>query len=93
MMLRFHLDAARKQKRFLTVVFVDYGKLFDSVDRRVIPVVLGHCSVPDPVDADVMQLYNNFSAAVSARFGLTETFDTTSSVLQGLPCCLISLSC
>ena len=50
------LNAARKHKRYLTVVFVDYGKAFDSVDRRVIPVM--HYGVPDPAVADVMQLYH-----------------------------------
>ena len=54
MMLRFILDAARTHRRSLTVVFVDYSKAFDSVDRRAIPVVLMHYSVPDPVVADVM---------------------------------------
>ena len=83
MTLRFLLDAARTQKRSLTVVFVDYGKAFDSVDRRAIPVVLRRYGVPDPVVADVMQLYYGSTAAVSTRFGLTETFDTTSGVLQG----------
>ena len=41
MTLRFLIDAARTQKRSSTAVFVDYGKAFDSVDRRAIPVVLG----------------------------------------------------
>ena len=40
MTLRFLLDAARTQKRSLTVVFVDYAKAFDSVDRRAISVVI-----------------------------------------------------
>ena len=83
MTLRFLLDAARAQKCYLTVVFVDYSKAFDSVDRRAIPVVLRHYCVPDPAVADVMQLYHGFTAAVSTRLGLTETFDTTSGVLQG----------
>ena len=83
MTLRFLLDADTTQKRSLTVVFVDYGKAFDSVDRRAIPVVLRHYGVPDPAVADVMQLNHGSSAAVSTRIGLTETFDTTSGVLQG----------
>ena len=81
--LSFLLDAARTQNRSLTVVFVDYGKAFDSVDRRAIPVVLRHDGVPDSVVADVMQLYHGSSTAVLTRFCLTETFDTTSGVLQG----------
>ena len=83
MMLRFLLDAARTQRRSLTVVFVDYCKAFDSVDRMAIPVVLRHYGVPDPVVVDEMQLYHGSTAAVSTRFGLTETVDTTCGVLQG----------
>ena len=82
------------QKRSLTVIFVDYGKAFDSVDRREIQVALRHYGVPDPVVADMMQLNHDSSAAVLTRFGYTETFDTTSSVLQGdtmLPHILILL--
>ena len=81
--LRFLLDAARTHKRSLTVVFVDYGKAFDSVDRRTIPVVIRHYGVPDPAVADVIQLHQGSTAAVSTRFGHKETFDTTSGVLQG----------
>ena len=83
MMLRFLLDAARTQKRSLTVVFVDYGKAFDSVNRSEIPVVTRHYGVPDPFVVDVMQLHHGSSAAVSTSLGLTETFDTTSGVLLG----------
>ena len=61
MTLRFLLDAARKQKRSLIAVFVDYGKAFDSLDRRAIKVVLRHYGVPDPVVVDVMQLYHGSS--------------------------------
>ena len=53
------------------------------MDRRPIPVILGHCGVPDPAVADMMQLHHGSTAAVLTHFGLTETFDTTSGVLQG----------
>ena len=79
MTLRFPLDAERTQKRSLTVVYVDYCKAFDSM----ILVVLMHYGVPHSVVADVKQLYHGSSAAVSTRFVFTETFDTTSGVLQG----------
>ena len=83
MTLRFLLDAARTQKRSLTVVFVDYGKAFDSVDRRAISVVIRHYCVPNATVADVILLYHGSTAAVSTRFGHTEAFDTTIGVLQG----------
>ena len=83
MTLRFFLDAARTLRRSLTVVFVDYCKAFDSVDRRAFPVVLRLYGVPDPAVAEVMLLYHGSTAAVSIRFELTETFHTNSGVLQG----------
>ena len=83
MTLRFLLHAARAQRCSLTIVFVDHGKTFYLVDRRAIPVVLRLYGVPDPVVTDVMQLYHGSTATVSTRFGLTESFDTTSGVLQG----------
>ena len=83
MTLRFLLDAARTLMRSLTVVFVDSGKAYDSVDRWAILVVLRHYGVPDPVVVDVMQLYHGSTAAVSTHLGLTETFNATSGVLHG----------
>ena len=70
MTLRFPIDAARTQTCSLTVVFVDYSKVFDSMDRRAIPVVLRHYALPDKVVAGVMQLHHGSNAAVSIRFGL-----------------------
>ena len=52
------------------------------MDRRAIPVVHRKNGVPDAAVADVMQLYHSSTAAVSTRFGLTDTFDTTSGVLR-----------
>ena len=72
MTFRSLFDAARTQKRYLTAVFFDYSKAFDAVDRRLIPVILRLNGVPDPVLADVMQLYHGSSAAVSIRFGLID---------------------
>ena len=94
MTLRFLLDAARTQKRSLTVVFVDYSKAFDSVDRRAIPLVLRHYGVPDPAIADVMQLYHGSTAAVSTRFGLRQKRSIPPVVFyKGIPCRLTSFSC
>ena len=55
MTLYLLLDAARTQKRSLTIASVDYSKAFDSVDRRTIPVGLKHYNVPETIVADVMQ--------------------------------------
>ena len=79
----FLIDAVSTQTRSLTVVCIDYSYVFGLVDRWAILVILRHYDVVDTVDADVMQLYHGSTAAVSTRFWLTETVDTTSGVLQG----------
>ena len=64
MTLRFLFDAARTQKRSLTVALVDYSKAFDSVDRWAIPVVLRLYGVPGPAVADVTHIGHGSTAAV-----------------------------
>ena len=83
MTLLFLLSAARTQKRSPTVVFADYSKACDSVDRRAIPVILRNYGVSGQVVDDVMMLCHGPSAAVSTSYRLTETFDTTNGVLHG----------
>ena len=80
MMLRFILDAARTHKCSLTVVVFLLLQGLQFSGQKGYPC---HYGVPDPVVTDVMQLYHGSTAAVLTRFGLTETFDTTSGVLQG----------
>ena len=40
MAFRYILDRCRVSKRMTTIIFVDFNKVFDSIDRRAIPIVL-----------------------------------------------------
>ena len=40
MALRYILDMCRVSKRMTTIIFVDFIKAFDSIDRRAISIVL-----------------------------------------------------
>ena len=64
-----------------TIIFVDFSKAFDSIDRHAISMVLSRYGVSELLIANVMQFYIGTSAVVA-----TETqkfFPTTSGVLQG----------
>lgn len=81
--LRRVLEEARIHQSCVVCVFVDFKKAFDSVSRSAIPLVLQAYHVPEKLVAAVMALYRNTTAAVITPDGLSDTFSTTSGVLQG----------
>ena len=83
MALRYMLDMNRVSKRMTTIIFVDFSKAFDSIDRRAISIVLSKYGVSELLIANVMQFYIGTSAVVATAHGNTEIFSTTSGVLQG----------
>ena len=66
-----------------TIIFVDLSKVFDSIDRRAISIVLSKYGVSELLIANVMQFYIGTSAVVATAHGNTDKFSTTSGVLQG----------
>ena len=83
MALRCILDMCRVSKRMTTIIFVDFSKTCDSIDRRAISIVLSKYGVSELLIANVMQFYIGTSAVVATAHGNTEKFSTTSGVLQG----------
>ena len=74
MALRYILDMCRVSKRMTTIIFVDYSKAFDSIDRRAISIVLSKYGVSELLIANVMQFYIGSSAVVATAHGNTEIF-------------------
>ena len=66
-----------------TIIYVDFNKAFDSIDRRAISIVLSKYGVSELFIANVMQFYIGTSAVVATAHGNTEKLSTTSGVLQG----------
>ena len=83
MALRYILDMCRVSKRMTTIIFVDFSRAFDSIDRRAISIVLSKYGLSELLIANVMQFYIGTSAVVATAHGNTEIFSTTSGVLQG----------
>ena len=83
MAIRYILDMCRVSRRLTTIIFVDFRKAFDSIDRRAISIVLSKYGVSELLIANVMKFYIWTSAVVATAHGNTENFSTTSGVLQG----------
>ena len=83
MALRYILDMCRVSKRMTTIIFFNFSKAFDSIDRRAISIVLSRYGVSELLIANVMQFYIGTSAVVATAHGNTEIFSAASGVLQG----------
>jgi hypothetical protein len=81
--LRRILEESRIRQSSLICVFVDFRKAFDSVSRAAIPLVLRTHQVPRQLVSAIMAMYQGTRAAVVTPDGLSDTFSTSSGVLQG----------
>ena len=71
----------------LYLVFVDFGKAFDSLDREVLWVILRHYGIPEKIVRIIRVFYDGFQARVLHDRDMTESFSMSTGVPQG---CLIS---
>ena len=67
----------------LTIVFVDFKKAFDSINREVMFEILGLYGIPDKIIKAIKALYTNTKSRVITPDGETELFDIVAGVLQG----------
>ena len=66
------------------LLFVDFSKAFDSIDRRKMEKTLKDYGIPDETVSAVMMLYKNTKSLVrSPPDGDTDYFDIAAGVLQG----------
>ena len=70
--LRYILDMCRVSKRTTTILFVDFSKALDSIDRRAISIVLSNYGISELLIANVMQFYIGTSAVVAMANGDTK---------------------
>ena len=83
MALRYILDMWRVSKRMTTIIFVDFSKAFDSIDRPAISIVLSKYGASELLIVNVLLFYIGISAVVATAHKNNENFSSTSGVLQG----------
>ncbi|KAK3545686.1 hypothetical protein QTP70_010891 [Hemibagrus guttatus] len=86
-MLRQILEQSHEWNSPLYLVFVDFEKAFDSLQRDSLWKILRHYGIPKKLVTIIQDLYKNFECRVIHNNELTEPFNVHTGVKQG---CILS---
>ena len=67
----------------LFLIFVDFSKAFDSVDRNLMLEILALYGIPEQLIKAIQVLYTNTTATIYTPDGETEPIDIKAGILQG----------
>ncbi|KAL5270988.1 hypothetical protein ACHWQZ_G001587 [Mnemiopsis leidyi] len=81
--LRRIIEECRIGKKSAAIVFVDFSKAFDSINRDALFHILSLYGIPAPIIKAIRLLYDSAKSRVQTSDGLTEFFETLIGVLQG----------
>ncbi|KAL5263087.1 hypothetical protein ACHWQZ_G008482 [Mnemiopsis leidyi] len=81
--LRRIIEECRIGKKSAAIVFVDFSKAFDSINRDALFHILSLYGIPAPIIKAIRLLYDSAKSRVQTSDGLTEFFETLMGVLQG----------
>jgi exonuclease III len=81
--IRRILEECRIGNRTAALVFVDFSKAFDSINREAMFHILHLYGIPSPIIQAIRVMYLNSSSRVKTPDGLTDFFQTLIGVLQG----------
>ena len=85
--LRIIVEQTLEWNTSLYMVFIDFEKAFDSIDRNTLWKILRHYGVPEKIIKMIQVFYVGFQAKVLHEGDMTEAFEMTTGVRQG---CLLS---
>ena len=81
--LRRIIEEMRNANREMTLIFVDFKKAFDSVDRQAMFEIQDLYGIPQEMVNAIKVLYTDTKARVLTSDGDTDTFDIVSGIPQG----------
>ena len=67
----------------MALVFVDFSKAFDSVDRERMFEILKLYGIPDKIVSAIKVLYSNTTSTILSPDGETSPFSIVAGILQG----------
>ena len=74
----------RDSKNILVVtMFVDFKKVFDSINHNIMFKILQHYGVPEPITNAICLLCEGTCSAVIINGAITEEFEVNTGMLQG----------
>ena len=77
------IEGVREKNLEACIIFVDFSKAFDSIDRVSMSEIMKAYGIPIVVIRAIMMLYTNTKSLVRSPDGDTEFFDINAGVLQG----------
>ena len=81
--LRRIIEEVRKNKLPSVMVFIDFKKAFDTINRQKMIKILTAYGIPTRIIQAISDMYRNTRARVQTPDGLTEEFQIKTGVLQG----------
>ena len=81
--LRRLIEGVQSHNRKAIIIYVDFKKAFDSVNRCMMMKILKAYDVPPSLLKAISKLYENTRARIITPDGETEFFEVTTGVLQG----------
>jgi hypothetical protein len=81
--LRILIDRCVLRQKSAVIVFIDFSKAFDSVDRAALRQIVNLYGIPEKLSKAVDALYCGTTAVVRTPDGISDPFPTTSGILQG----------
>ena len=87
------MEKAREFQKNIYFCFIDYDKVFDSVDHNKLWKILKEMGIPDHLTCLLRNLYAGQEATVRTGHGTTDWFQIAKGVCQGciLSPCLFNL--
>ena len=81
--IRRILEECKIGNKSAAIIFVDFSKAFDSINREALFHILSLYGIPSPIVQAIKLLYDSSFSRVQTIDGLTEFFKTLLGVLQG----------
>ena len=81
--IRRLIEGVKSKNVPVILLFIDFSKAFDSIDRLKLKYILSAYGIPKETINAIMILYTNTRAMVRSPDGDTPFFDITTGVLQG----------
>ena len=77
------VEGGRSKNLLAVLVFIDFSKAFDSIDRKKMLQILSAYGIPKKILTAIEVMYNEILAKVISPDGSTELFKIMKRVLQG----------
>jgi hypothetical protein len=81
--LRRIIEGAINKNIEVYIVFVDFKKAFDSLNRSTMFSILRHYGIPAKTVGAIRAIYNNSKSKVLVEGKMSDEFEITTGVLQG----------